>query len=410
MLAFGQPPMSDEEQLLHDTYWRNSEALNGAQLRGIRVNVPAMQEHVAQHKEWMRIAMTHLQALMQGIEIDLNDEQAMLKHLHMQNLHPAPRDMYGEKKFVCDYDTLAEHQQPLAEAFLKFNKSRKFLTALSPSYGEIGHIITTNGDDNVFMHCFSLISVFSKGGLPLCKKPDFQEAVELNDTIRGLFKPREGCEFLMIKPFDLQMQLVAFYCKDTKLADDLRNGKDFSAIMAERTKLAPAACAAIRQGLIEGSGAARLEMLLKRAGVRLKPRQHFDMRDAVYDAIEGWRSMQALIKKAVVSNGQLKDRCGRVLKIAPDKDWRALAMLLQSSTGSILAAYLDLFHRAAVETGAHLLFAHETEILFEVPKGSADLWQALCELCARDCGISPRPSWNVRQRESWTWEPVGAQK
>lgn len=403
MLAFGQPPMSEDEQAQHDIYWRNSDALNAAQLRGIRVNIPVMHEQVAKHKETMQVAMKYMQALMTGVEVDLNDEQAMLKYLHLQNLHPGPRDMYGEKKFVCEYDALSEHQQPLAEAFLKFNKARKFLTALSPSYGEIGHAITTKNND-AFMHCFSLISVFSKGGMPLCKKPDFQEAVELNDSTRALFQPREGFEFLMIRPVDLQMQLVAFYCKDAKLADAIQNGTDVGTFMAERTKLAPAACAAIRQGLVEGSGAARLEMLLKRAGVRLKLRQHFDMRDAFYDAIEGWRSMQALLKRAVASNGCLKDRCGRVLKIAPDKDWRAMAMLLHSSTGSIVSAYLDIFCRAAAETGAHLVFAHETEMLFEVPKGSFDFWQAVCELCEHDRGIQPRPVWKANQKATWSWE------
>jgi hypothetical protein len=215
-----------------------------------------------------------------------------------------------------------------------------------------------------------------------------------------LFKPRAGKKFVTLQAQHLPVTLLAFYAGDAELLSSIRDGLDPAKVMAKRTGLEPEACAILLRQILEGSGNALLERRLKAAKIRLKGKTHFELKDSFAAQIMGFSTMKDRIGKALESEGCLKDRLQRRLKIPEDKRWRTHSVLIGSSNGSILSLYFEVFARAAESTGTDFLLGHESEFVFETDQNSNDFQEACREILSRKL-IDPQPVWKITAGPKW---------
>lgn len=399
MLLFAQTALSDEEQRNHDLHIRNALHLINAEFTGICVNVPLLPERLAMARTIRDTARDEVKKNLGGTELNVDDEQVMLGYLHSKNLHSPPRDKYGEKQFVFDGEFLrANGEIPLTQQYVRFHQADTFIKCLSGSQGEMGTRIFSDKIEAGF-HISMHQSLYSRGGIVLCKQPDFTDRLELNDEIRALFKPRNGKKFVVLQAKFLQMALIAFYCQDKELLDFIVQGGNPVDLMASRTGLPAISCMALMRQLTEGSGNALLHMRLKNYGVRFAPNGHFKMRDKFAEHVHGFNQFISNIGASLKAEGIMRDRLGRRLKVLDDKLWRAHAILVGSSNGSILSLYLDLFCRVAEKTDAKLLLVCENEFVFETEKD--DFVQACQAIAQRDI-IDPKPRWKISVTDKWS--------
>jgi DNA polymerase III epsilon subunit-like protein len=396
-LHFGK--LTETEAALHDRYVRNSFALSKAYTKGLVLKLARVKAECQVAESAMRMALTEIEAATAGQEFDRTDAQKVLQILHSQGQHPPPRDFYGETKFVVDESALEQSALPLAAAFLKFHRNLMFLQAFSPSFGDLFYHVTTKGGVTA-LHPDMMLSVFSQGGQAVCKRPDFVHALALSEQHRRLFQPHAGNDFVRVKAFDLFSQLLAYYASDTELLKKMEEGYDPVELLAARAGMELPAAKAVMKNMAEGSGNVRLEALLTAAGVRRGTRKGYTYRDKLTASLAGWVDLNQRISKTVNENGIFFDRLKRPLFVAQAVKYKALTALIKSSAGSVMALALDCFTQLAEACGGRFAWAHETELVFEVPAGSVEFYNELKRVCC-ELPVEPRPLWTVKQGPIW---------
>jgi hypothetical protein len=232
------------------------------------------------------------------------------------------------------------------------------------------------------------------------KVPDVAARVPLTNEIRKIFTPRKGFKFVALTANFLHEMLLSFYCQDAEMAQCIRDRLDPAVLMSKRTEFETAVCKVLMRQVVEGSGNAILAGRLAKVGFRVNKRQHYAASDLFKSKIAGYSQMLAGVNNALVSEGVLKDRMSRRIKVPEDKRYRTHAILLNSSYGSILSLYLDIFARLASQTEAHLVLNHGSEFIFETPEDSVDFEVACRDVFARAI-ISPQPVWSVSSGSVW---------
>lgn len=399
MLLLGGPKPTEDVWANHDLYLRNSLAVNEAESTGICIDIQAMQDLMKYaHAEATKFREGVVTAL-GATEIDVDDDQVMLKFLHSKNFHSGPRDFFGENKYVFDRDSLLEnYDHQLPHMYLNYQDHKMILDCFS-SQREMKPRVFKD-DTQAGFYPSMLLSVFSKGGIIQCKAPDFLHRLTIGDGIRALFKPRAGSKFVTIHAPFLAEILLAFYSQDSDLLGNLVHGFSPQHVMAERTGFEREACVLLMRQIIEGSGNALLERRLKAAKLRIKGKTHFQAKDTFAAQIMGFSTMRDRIQKALESEGCLRDRLQRRFKVPEDKRWRSHAILIGSSHGSLLSFYFDLFVRAAKATGAKFLIGHENEFVFETGENNTQFEEACRELASRNL-IQPQPVWKISSGPKW---------
>lgn len=405
MLLFGQPAMNEDESANHDLHIRNSFSINKAEQRGMRVNLPLMKKNVTDAVAQLEQHVSAVRCALGATQVDPLNDQDMLKLLHNQNLHPKPRMMYGEERYVYDAEAMEDSAQSnnLAAAYRNLHITRTFLRYFSGNYGDARHRIKMDGNDGIFHPSFHQ-SIGTQGGIVHCKFPDLVDGMTLNNAMRELFVPRDGKEFVVFNPQHPFQTVLAYYCQDNEMKDWIRQGNDPAVLMHTRSELALDACKIIGRTVIEGSGKFLLGERLSRAKVRgAGGKGHLGMYDRYLASITGYNAFTQKLQQNLNSpESVVRDRFRRRLRINQDKRWRAEAILLKSSVGSLLSYYLDIFCRAAEATNAALVFAHDGEYVFEVDRGSKEFWELCRELCSRKLPIEPTFTWHVNQIPNWT--------
>lgn len=403
--------MTPEDWSNHDLYIRNNFHLIAAEERGVKINLDLMRSRLAITNKAIEEHARKFNDQLGSAAIDVNDEQAVLRFLHEKNLHSAPREQYGEVKHVFDEEFLLACDHPLATSYLWFHKYLAFRTCFSGNQGEMNSRIFLSPENEAGFHLQHLSSIFSKGGLVQLRMPDVSERVKLENEIRELFVPRNGFKFVHVRAVDLQTLLLGFYTQNMELMAAVRTGQALQWICNTMKLDEKVASLALRQQL-EGSGIERLLHRLQAAKVK-----GFGNKNAVYplrDNFESKCGSLASTKSRLIASlkdsGSVTDRLGRVLRIEEKSQYRALAVLIQSSYGSILSMYLDLFCRTAKELDAHLVLAHEKEFLFEVPESGNRFQQAVIEI-SRQRLIDPIPVWSIRElTDCWSSDRLDAQE
>jgi hypothetical protein len=397
MLLFTQK-VTEEEWENHDRYVRNSLAVNKSEIRGICLDIPSISSLVPFAMQEAAKFRSEVIAALGATELDIDDDQVMLKFLHSKNFHSGPRDYFGENKFVFDRESLLEHYDYLLpRAYLNYQDHKVILDCLS-TRGEMKHRVF-KGEQSGF-YASILLSIFSKGGILQCKAPDFLQRLTLSNSLRALFKPRPDKKFVSLQAQHLPVTLLGFYSQDTELQAAIRDNISPAQVMAQRTGFEPEACEILMRQIIEGSGNALLEKRLKAAKIRLKGKTHFAAKDLFAAQIMGFSNMKDRITKALESEGFLRDRLKRKLQVPQDKRWRSHSVLIGSSNGSMLSFYFDLFSRAADATGANFLIGHESELVWEVDQNSNDFADACKEIISRNL-IEPKPVWKISSGLKW---------
>jgi hypothetical protein len=401
MLLLGAKPFDAEEWANHDLYMRNSRHLIAAERRGICVNRAVLSAKLEAAVGEVKTYSTLVAQTLGATEIDINDEQKMLHFLHRQNLHPGPRDYYGENKFVFDAEAIEQcADTPLARYYAAFYSAKTFLTCFSGQRGELTYRIFSDADENAGIHPAHQLQIYSKGGALQVKVPDVAARVPLTNEIRKIFTPRKGFKFVALTANFLHEMLLSFYCQDAEMAQCIRDRLDPAVLMSKRTEFETAVCKVLMRQVVEGSGNAILAGRLAKVGFRVNKRQHYAASDLFKSKIVGYSQMLAGVNNALVSEGVLKDRMSRRIKVPEDKRYRTHAILLNSSCGSILSLYLDIFARLASQTDAHLVLNHGSEFIFETPEDSVDFEVACRDVFARAI-ISPQPVWSVSSGSVW---------
>lgn len=399
-LYFSQVPLPEWVKEAHDRYFRNSLALIAAESRGICFNRDAMMTAMTKGRVKLEELRATVTSNLGGTEIDLDDEQQVMKYLHNRKLHSEPREMYGERKYFLDEEFLRASKHPLAESYLHFAKLKAFLHNFSAKDGVLnGRMFQVDGC--VGVHPSYQVSVFAKGGLVFCRKPDFQEGVRLRNEIRALFQARPGKVFRVIRVCDLAAHLLSFYCTNKDFQNLIGSGgQAFCEELKAINNLSVEINSLCLRKIIEGSGFALLGNRLNAAGITVAgKRQQQNLQNAFEAAFTGYAALNQRLGEQLNSNqGLIIDRTQRQIVVPEDKRWRALAMLLNSSMGSIISMYFDYFNKLAEKTGANLVFAHEKEFLFEIPVKDSVFDSAIGAFLQRPM-VEPHPKWLYQRIE-----------
>jgi 3'-5' exonuclease len=395
----------------HDLYIRNNFHLIGAEERGIKINLDLMRQRLSITNKAVEEYQRKFTDQLGSAAIDINDEQAVLRFLHEKNLHAAPREQYGETKQVFDEEFLMACDHPLSQSYLWFHRYMAFRTCFSGNQGEMNSRIFLSPENEAGFHLQHLSSIFSKGGLVQLRMPDVSERVKLTNEIRELFVPRNGFKFVHIRAVDLQTLLLGFYTQNIELMAAVRTGQALQWI-AGRHKLDDKVASLVLRQQLEGSGAERLRHRLTAAEVKGFANKNavYPLQDNFVKNMPGLAATKERLLGSLKDTGTVSDRLGRVLRIEEKSRYRAFAVLVQSSYGSILSMYLDLFCRTARETGAHLVLAHEKEFLFETPVDNDKFTQGAIEI-SRQRVIDPIPVWSIRElKDKWDNDRLDAQE
>lgn len=409
MLAFlSEAEMSQADWNNHDLYMRNTFHIVNAEARGCYVNVPLMRSRndiaTSRIAEFKNILRENLGAA----EVNLDDDQSIMRYLHDKALHSKPREQFGEVKFVFDPDYLITTDHTAAKAFYHYYRFKSYREAFSGRDGTLGPRIFAEGDTGRGgIHPQHLLSIFGRGGTVQMRTPDITEKVELRNDIRELFIPKLNHHFVTLSAYELPLTLFAYYTQDADLMTAIRvmATKNQSALgyLAERTDLEQSTASLVLRKVLEGSGMEILGIRLKRAKAKglSDKKALYAMNDKFTNAFPGFRQFTDALTAGMKTNGCLNDRMGRVLKLPEDKMYRAHSALIGSSVGSILSYYLDIFCRAAKTTNAQLVLAHEKEFVFEVPNGDAAFMNVVSEIFQYRA-VEPHPVWQATvQTTKW---------
>ena len=378
-----------------------------AESRGICLNLPVLKAALEKIKAMLAEDRVKIKDLLGGAEIDIEDSQALLKYLHQKNLHPPPKDYMGSIQFVIDREYLWGTDHPLAVAVAGFDKRREFQKNFSALDGNMSPwVFATPDGSSAGFHTQHLLSVFSRGGLPLVKKPNLDGPVYLDNQTRSMFAPRQGYEFVVIKAVELPVQLLAFYCQNQKLQDAVK-AKNLLPALCELLGMkkddeddADMISILLRQQ-IEGSGIAVLEQRMGYIKAKFKGKKTlYSVVDKFVAAFAGLKDLRERLTQALDASGSIKDRQGRVLKVEKNKYYRAHAILVNSSYGSLISYYLDMFCRLGAVQDAYLVLAHDKEMVFETPAGSTKFAEAASVL-AHSRLVDPTPIWEITQGPAW---------
>jgi hypothetical protein len=416
LALLAQTQVSQEDWINHDLYIRNNIHLIHAEARGARLDLSMLKERIQKVVALVAGHKVKLQELIGSAQVNWDDDQNALGFLHEKSLHSKPWEKYGKLQFVFDDEFLRTVDHPLANEYRLFWKRKAFLQCFSGAMGEMNSRIWSDSEGQVGFHAQHVPSVFSQGGLPRCKQPDFTDRVKLVNEVRELFIPRNGHTLVSISAFDLPAMLLAFYIRDVELQAAVRvsdNGTNqVLRALATRLKLTDDAVSLLLRQITEGSGAdllGRRLKLIKHKGSSAK-NDVYKLTDQFHEALTGYSGFKQRIDEQLKSTNTIQDRLHRVLRVDPKKLWRAQSILIQSSTGSILALYLDAFCRLADATGARLLLAHEHEFLFEAPLAQSDFVAGARELAQRPL-VDPMPCWRVEQStECWESQSIDSHK
>lgn len=360
---------SVQEMESHDLYMRNCLHLNKAEARGFCVDLPKMKLSVAgAENEYARIRQELITQL-NGIVIDPDNDQQMFKHLHSSGLYSEPRSWFGETKYVFDPDLMETlfHIHPIVEMYYWQYQRGQFLKYFSPRHGQIANRIFQN-ERGVGINIGQHISVAKKGGMPLMKFPDFDHSMLLTQELRSLFIASKGYKLVTVSAVDVPLQMLLFYLQEKRFEN---NPADFLKFMIDETRLKPVVVQNCIRGIYEGWGNKVLAQRLARKGVKgLAGNPHYAWKDEVESKLPNFANVLKNIKAAIKSQNGVRDRLGRFLQIEPKSEWRAFAILMQSSVGSVYSATLDTLCRIADKTGAYLVGAHHNEFIFEVPENN----------------------------------------
>jgi len=415
-LFMQQESLSAYEWSCHDLYVNNTLALIRAERRGICLDIPKLRKSMESLNSLFLDGEIQLKQLLGSAKVDFNNQQEMLKYLHEKNLYGPPRDSYGETKYILDEEVLKAFKHPLAAAYLDYIRRLNFRTCFSAKQGEMMPYIFSREDGSGF-HASHLVSIFSKGGMPFVKKPDFTDRVKLTNEVRSLFVPRDKHSFLAIKAVDLPVFLLAFYCKNQDLSLVLRssNGKCSSTMflehMSSRLSLDNNIISFLWRQQLEGSGVALLERRINSLEnqTKMNKKSLFILTDKFQGAIAGYSEMCKDLQDKLSKDGFMQDRLGRVIRPEQRQHYKAHTLLINSSWGSVTSYYLNLFTQAAYENHAHLLLAHKDEFIFEVPDNNQEFYNAILQITGRK-NFDPLPLWSVKANLSrWESEFVNSQ-
>ncbi|NDQ57308.1 MAG: hypothetical protein GZ088_09580 [Acidipila sp.] len=402
MLAFlSEANVSQTDWKNHDLYMANTMHVIRAEERGTYANIALLKKRLEICATATAKKKDELKELLGASEVDLEDETAIMRYLHDKNLHSAPREKYGEMVYDFDRDFLLSVDHPVSNTFYWYHRYRTFTQCFSGARGEMGARIffdTTGGG----FHLQHLLSTFSRGGIPQCKQPDLSDRLApLTNEIREVFVPRPDHELVVCRAVDLQVMLLAFYSNNLELQNAVRmnaaDGTNILPLLAKGCGLTHEATSLLLRQALEGSGFERLTQRLTAAKVKGvgDKKTLYNWRDKFVNSIAGFPVMKQSLEASLKSTGGVCDRMGRVLNVPQDSLYRAHAILINSSNGSILSFYLDIFCKVAAATGAHLVLAHEKEFVFEVPKGNEKFAQA-CRAVVQQRLINPHPAWEIR--------------
>lgn len=401
MVLLALPTMTEAERKLHDLYVENNKYLIEAELRGVAIDRHLMVNRMKLLKEQMPTQEQKLREQLGAAEVDPNDEQAMLRYLHGMGLHPGPREMFGEVKFV--YDKLAVravYNHPLIEVYQQYRARQMFIKAFSPSQGNMKTRFFDDGSVCGFYPSF-WPSVFSKGGLVECRAPDIRDLVEVANEVRELFHARPSYKFVCMQATQLPEQLMGRFTQDKELTELLQiRTTDAYELFARRLGVKVPEARAVAKNLFDGFGNAALLHRLKAEGSSIgkKDREHYAFADKFKTVgLPGYQKLQAEIQRRLSAEKAITDCNGRVLCIPQEKVWRASALLMQSSYGGLLAESLAIYCRLAKTLDAKLVMAHDTELVFEVPENNTEFEKA----CMDVSNQRKMPRFQVRTDVKW---------
>jgi hypothetical protein len=402
MVFLAEEKLNAEEMDCYNIYWRNNLHLIAAERRGVCLNLPLLKESLAKIETLLAEGRAKIKDLLGAAEISVDNEQEMLKYLHQKNLHPPPHDYMGQVQFTCDREYLWGTDHPLAEAYATFDRQKAFQQNFSVIHGCMGSRVFVTPDSQAGFHLDHLQSVFSRGGQPILKKPDI-ERVYLENTTRAMFAPRKGFDFVTIKAIELPVLLLAFYCQNQQLQDAARARKVIPVLadaMGFKKDDFDTLSILLRQQ-IEGSGIAVLEQRMGYIQAKFKGKKTlYSVVDKFVAAFAGLKELRERLVQALDSNGSIKDRQGRVLRVDKNKYYRAHSILVSSSYGSLISYYLDMFCRLAGMRDAYLVLAHDKEFVFETPAGD-DKFAKAAKLLAESRLVDPTPVWEIAQGQVW---------
>jgi len=394
--------LAPELKAFHDRYLANTLHLIAAERLGILVNVDLMKKRMTQATAMMAQEAENVRREMGSAQVDVSDDQAMLKFLHGKGLHPGPREMYGESKYFLDDEFMKVNETPLTRPYFIYAKMQKFIKAFGT---QPGCSLWCRVEAPGVVHPSYLLSVFGAGGVPICKQPDFNDGVKLRNELRSLFVARPGKVFVVLRAMDLHAQIFGFYLRDKVILDCIgQGGMILAEQLATRNKFGPIANSLLLRKEIEGSGMGLLQNRLKAAGVRFTKNGHFDVHNAFKASLHEYTKLLEKLETHFRKSDRVQDRAGRWLRIPTDKRWRAVATLIRSSFGGIVSFYMDLFCRAANKTQAQLVMAHQGELVFEIDKENKEFVKVVAEIAKREIAM-PVPKWLLTNgAESTAWQ------
>lgn len=363
-----------------DLYIRNTLYVIAAQTRGVAIDKVAIKSRMALAHEGIGTLGREILDLMGSADVDHMNDQEMLAYLHVKQMHGPQRNFYGELKYVLNPEDLTAARHPLALTYLKFHRLQTFVRMFSIQHGDMAGRVWSS-DLGTGIHPDYQLSVFSQGGMVVARKPDFVDGLDLKNELRQLFVPRKGYCFTTLQVLNLHMHLLAFYCSDQDLLVHTNlNGHQLCEYLAERVDMNPKLLSLCFRKLVEGSGFGLLQSRMKLGNLSAAMNQSYVADKMFESSVKNLTNRFAAIRKRVKSNEPLWDREDREILLPSDKDWNAPAKLLRSSYGSVVSKYFSMFCALAAKTGAHLVFAHRGEMVFERLEKDDTFDRALAEL------------------------------
>ena len=362
--------MSSTTLKFHDLYLEVSLLAAEAENRGLLTDDRGPQgneyeRRIALAEKRLFARERDLQSLLAGVDINFRDDQELLRYLYSQGMGNPPSEMFGEVKFRVSWETLFMiRKHPVGKHVFPYFFYKNFLNSFSPK--RVPERFSSEGSDGgVVFHPSFLSQVFGRGGEVRFVRPDFREEVPLTDMVKGLFRPRKGFVFAGCLLPNLNLAILARLTGKPEIdmgvsdvwgeiSDKLHLGNDGETIFS-----------CLAKQVIDGFGMAVLKKNLASAGASLNF-DHFAAKGK-FDDFFGIPGMRTRIRSDIAKGSIFRDICGRKVVVPPDKEYRAVSVLLRSSFGNLVCSLWRDLGRTGKKHSAVPVCFDGARAVFEVP-------------------------------------------
>lgn len=244
-------------------------------------------------------------------------------------------------------------------------------------------ILTENDDMDLFITVadddpYDLIPFYQSDG-PL---PDREgRRIDLAKKIRSFFVAEEGTHLVAIDYQSMEYRVAAYFTQDEELLRKYRENPDtdFHQFVADILGIKRAHAKTFSFGLLYGMGIGSMAAALTSRGLPTTFEEAKALRERLFLAMPAMRALLRRCEERARTNGCIINPLGRVCRVSPGFEYKAINYLIQGTCGDIMRRVMvRIFERIQRENWPiKMMLTIHDELVFQIPDAVIDKYVPL---------------------------------